>query len=133
MYGATIARNFVAYGFLLAGFTALLVAYQGAADPTSACRSPSTAARKSPSALPCATAASVLIMPRYAGDDLRTALAATFAALAAYGATAMRPETPVATFMALRRRMIGQNRYVRRVRLLRRVRGARYARQSPGD
>ena len=36
IYAAARTRNFVSYGFLLAGYTALLVGYEGAAAPTGA-------------------------------------------------------------------------------------------------
>jgi len=105
-YAAGRARNFVAYGFLLAGYSALLVGYEGAATPTTAWMIAVDRSAEIVVGIACSAAVSVLIMPRHAGEVLRTSLAATFSGLAYYGAAAMRPETPIASFVALRRRMV---------------------------
>jgi uncharacterized membrane protein YccC len=108
IYAATISRNFVTHGLLLAGYTALLVGYQGAAHPDLAWRIAGDRTTEIGLGIACAAIVSMLIMPRYAGDALRASLATTFSALAKYGATAMRPDTPAVIFMAQRRQMIAQ-------------------------
>jgi uncharacterized membrane protein YccC len=108
IYAAARLRNFVSYGFLLAGYTALLVGYEGAAAPTAAWMIAVDRSAEIVIGIACTAAVSVLIMPRHAGEVLRTSLAATFSGLASYGAAAMRPTTPIDSFVALRRRMVGE-------------------------
>ena len=99
-------RNYTAYGFLLAGYTALLVGLQGASDPTHAWHLAFDRTAEIIIGIACITAVSVLIFPRYAGVMLREQLAELFGQLSHYGAIALRPATPFATFAALRRAMI---------------------------
>lgn len=106
IYLATRLRNFAAYAALLAGYTALLVGYEGAFDPTDAWQIAVDRSAEIVIGIVFSTIASVTVFPRYAGDDLRASLAATFSNLARFGATALHPGTPFATFIAMRRRMI---------------------------
>ncbi|MBS7543294.1 FUSC family protein [Ancylobacter oerskovii] len=99
-------RNYTAYGFLLAGYTALLVGLQGAADPAHAWRLAFDRTAELLIGIACITAVSVIVFPRYAGVMLREQLADLFGRLSHYGATALRPATPLATFAALRRTMV---------------------------
>ena len=56
----------------------------------------------------CGSLASVLVLPRYAGDALREAQAATVTAVARYIATALRLSSPATVFAQLRRQMVAQ-------------------------
>jgi uncharacterized membrane protein YccC len=105
-YAGARLRNYTSYGALLAGYTMLLVAYEGSADPLNAW---STAADRTTEILigiACGTLASVIILPRYAGDALREAQAATFSDLSHYVAKALRLSTPAAVFAQLRQQMV---------------------------
>jgi uncharacterized membrane protein YccC len=99
-------RNYVSYGFMLSGYTALLVALEGASDPIEAWSIAADRTGEIVIGIVCATAVTVLVMPRYAGLVLREQMARLFGELSHYGATALRPGTPPATFAALRRAMI---------------------------
>ena len=88
IYAAARSRNFVSYGFLLAGYSALLVGYEGAAAPMQAWMIALDRSTEIIIGIACTAAASVLVMPRHAGEVLRTSLAATFSGLAHYGAAA---------------------------------------------
>ena len=107
IYSAARTRNFVSYGFLLAGYTALLVGYEGAEAPTGAWLIAVDRTSEILIGIACTAVASALILPRHAGDVLRGALGETFAGLARYGAAALRPATPMDRFIAMRRRMVG--------------------------
>jgi uncharacterized membrane protein YccC len=108
IYFAARTRNFFSYGFLLAGFTAMLVGYQGAAAPTAAWQIAVDRTAEILIGVASAAVVSVLILPRNAGEALRASLAHIFAGLAGYGATAMDPTTPFETFTDSRRRMVGE-------------------------
>lgn len=99
-------RNNAAYGFLLAGYTALLVGLQGASAPSEAWHIAFDRTGEIIIGIACVTAVSVLVFPVYAGDVLRGQLAGLFGRLCHYGAVALRPGTPLATFVALRREMV---------------------------
>lgn len=105
-YAATRARYFAAYGVLLAGFTALLVGFEGAAAPTTAWTIALDRSTEIILGILCSTAASVLVMPRYASDVLRAALYANVSGLAAFGVAALQPGTPFDTLMRMRWRMV---------------------------
>ena len=105
-YAAARLRNFTAYGFMLAAYTALLVGFEGAVNPTSAWLIAVDRTSEIAIGIATATAASVLILPRYAGDVLRASLATTFTGLATYAAAALRPSTTIEDFISLRRRMV---------------------------
>jgi uncharacterized membrane protein YccC len=105
-YTAGRLRNYSSYGAMLCGYTMLLVAYDGSTTPLNAW---SIAADRTTEILignACATLASVIILPRYAGDALREAQANTFRDLAHYVAYALRLSTPAAVFAQLRRQMV---------------------------
>jgi uncharacterized membrane protein YccC len=107
-YAGGRLRNYTSYGALLTGYTMLLVAYEGSADPLNAW---STAADRTTEILigiACGTLASVIILPRYAGDALREAQADTFHELAFYVARALRLSTPPAVFARLRQQMVAK-------------------------
>jgi len=108
IYFAAKTRNFASYGFMLAGYTALLVGYEGAAAPTDAWQIAVDRSTEIGLGILCSAAASVLVLPTYAGDVLRAAMLSTFSGLARYGAVSLRPTTLPATFIALRRQMIGE-------------------------
>ncbi len=63
--------NYTAYAFMLAGYTAMLIALEGAADPTGAWSIAADRTGEIIIGIVCGTAASVLILPRYAGVVLR--------------------------------------------------------------
>jgi uncharacterized membrane protein YccC len=104
-FGARL-RNYASYGFMLAGYTALLVALEGASDPIEAWSIAADRTGEIVIGIVCATAVTILVMPRYAGIVLREQMARLFGELSHYGATALRPGTPPATFAALRRAMV---------------------------
>jgi uncharacterized membrane protein YccC len=106
IYLAARLRNFTSYGALLAGWTALLVGYEGAADPTGAWQIAVDRTAEIVIGILFSALAGATIFPRYAGDDLRASLAATFSNLARFGATALHPGTPFPVFVAMRRQMI---------------------------
>lgn len=107
-YLAARTRNFVSYGFYLAGLTAMVVGYQGVNTPDTAWQIALDRTTEILLGVGCTAIASMLILPRNAGDVLRAALVRLFAGLAHYGATAMDPTTPIPTFIELRRRMVGE-------------------------
>lgn len=98
--------NYTAYAFMLAGYTAMLIALEGAANPTHAWSIAADRTGEIIIGIVCGTAASVLILPRYAGVVLRESLAQLFGQLCHFGATALHPNVPMATFSALRRAMV---------------------------
>jgi len=98
--------NYAAYGFMLAGYTALLVALEGSADPTGAWSIAADRTGEIIIGIVCGTAATVLILPRYAGLVLRSEMAALFRRLGHYGAVALQPDTPFPVFVQLRRAMV---------------------------
>lgn len=108
IYLAARLRNFTAYGALLAGYTALLVGYDGGADPAGAWEIAVDRSSEIIIGIIVSAIASATIFPRYAGEDLRASLAATFCRLARFGATALHPGTPFATFITMRRQMIAE-------------------------
>jgi uncharacterized membrane protein YccC len=100
-------RNYATYGVVLAGYTALLVAYEGSSQPLSAWSIATDRTLEILIGIACSTAASVVVFPRYASDVLDRSMARTIGSLAGYVATAMRLSTPLAVFARLRRRMVG--------------------------
>ncbi|MCS0503555.1 FUSC family protein [Ancylobacter mangrovi] len=105
-YAGARLRNYASYGFLLSGYTTLLVALEGATDPMNAWSIAADRTGEIIIGIACATAATVLVMPRYAGVVLREQMARLVSELAHYGATALRPGTSLAAFAALRRQMV---------------------------
>lgn len=105
-YFSARLTNFVAYSFMLAAYTALLVALEGAAAPMQAWLIAADRTAAILIGIGCATAATVLVMPRYAGVMLREGMARLFGSLNHYGAVALTPGTAPATFAALRRAMV---------------------------
>jgi uncharacterized membrane protein YccC len=107
-YAGARLRNFTSYGVLIAGYTMLLVAYEGSTEPLHAWSIAIDRTTEILIGIGCATLASTIVLPRYAGDVLREAEARTFAGLAGYVATALRLSTPSAVFMRLRRQMVSE-------------------------
>jgi uncharacterized membrane protein YccC len=101
-------RNFAAYGALLAAYTTVLVAYEGASHPSHAWAIAVDRTTAILIGIACSAAASALIFPRYANDALQQALSQTFEGLSSYVATALRLSTPSTVFADLRSRMVGQ-------------------------
>ncbi|WP_421698473.1 FUSC family protein [Ancylobacter sp.] len=93
-YGAARARNFTAYGFMLAGFTGLLVIFQGAAAPNAAWLVALDRVSEISIGIGCATLAGALVMPDHAGTQLRGLMAKSRRALAAHCALALRGASP---------------------------------------
>jgi uncharacterized membrane protein YccC len=107
-YAGARLRNFAAYGALLAAYTTVLVAYEGAVHPSDAW---SVAVDRTSAILigiACSTAASALIFPRYASEALQDALRSTFGGLCRYVAMALRLSTPTAVFADLRQLMVAE-------------------------
>jgi uncharacterized membrane protein YccC len=107
-YAGARLRNYSAYGVMLAGYTALLVAYEGSTHPLAAWSIASDRTLEILIGITCSTAASVIVFPRYASNVLDQSMARTIGNLASYVATAMRLSTPLAVFAQLRRRMVGE-------------------------
>jgi uncharacterized membrane protein YccC len=107
-YAGARLRNYTSYGVLLAGYTMLLVAYEGSTNPLGAWSIALDRTTEILIGITCSTLASVIILPRYAGDALREAQANTAASLARYVATALRLSTPAAVFARLRRQMVAE-------------------------
>jgi uncharacterized membrane protein YccC len=107
-YAGARLRNYASYGVLLAGYTALLVAYEGAATPLGAWSIAVDRTTELLIGIACSSLASVVILPRYAGEVLREAQASTFVALARYVATALHLSTPADVFAQLRREMVAK-------------------------
>ncbi|MFT0862477.1 FUSC family protein [Ancylobacter sp. G4_0304] len=105
-YLAARQSNYAAYGFLLGGFTALLVAYEGALAPNQSWTIAIDRTAEILIGIACSAGASLLVMPRYAGDALREAMGTTFTGLSAYVAAALRLSTSMTLFAALRQRMV---------------------------
>jgi uncharacterized membrane protein YccC len=105
-YAGARLRNFTSYGALLAGYTMLLVAYEGSTDPLRAWSIAIDRTTEILIGIGCATLTSTIVLPRYAGDVLREAEDHTLAGLAGYVAAALRLSTPAAVFMQLRQRMV---------------------------
>jgi uncharacterized membrane protein YccC len=107
-YAGSRLRSYSSYGVLLAGYTALLVAYEGSVHPLHAWSIAVDRTTEILIGIACGTAASVIFFPRYAGYALREALAHTFIGLARYVATALRLSTPPTVFAELRRHMTAE-------------------------
>jgi uncharacterized membrane protein YccC len=107
-YAGARLRNYSAYGMLLAGYTVLLVAYEGSNQPLAAWSIASDRTLEILIGIVCSTAASVIVFPRYASDVLDQSMARTIGNLASYVATALRLSTPLAVFARLRRRMVAE-------------------------
>jgi uncharacterized membrane protein YccC len=105
-YAGARLRNYVSHGALLAGYTTLLVAYEGSAHPLGAWSIAVDRITEILIGIACGTLASAVILPRYAGDALRQAQANTFSGLAHYVTTALRLSSPSGVFAQLRRRMV---------------------------
>lgn len=101
-------RNFASYGALIGGYTMLLIGFEGSTNPLNAWSVALDRTSEILIGIACITAASVIVLPRYAGDVLRASLAGTFSGLARYAAAALRPSTPAARFIERRRLMVGQ-------------------------
>jgi uncharacterized membrane protein YccC len=107
-YAGARLRNYTSYGVLLAGYTMLLVAYEGSTHPLGAWSIALDRTTEILIGITCSTLASVIIFPRYASAALREAQANTSASLARYVATALRLSTPAAVFARLRRQMVAE-------------------------
>lgn len=107
-YGATRASNFTAYAFMLAGYTGLLIIFEGAADPADAWRIAVDRASAISIGIACATLSGVLILPVYAGAQLRALMAKTLSELAHYAASALKPTMSAEVFISMRAAMLGK-------------------------
>ena len=105
-YCGARARNFTAYGFMLAGYSALLVGFEGMASPGGAWTIAIDRSAEILIGIGCSTAVTLALLPVYAGAILRGSMRQTFAGLADYAAEALDAGTPLATFTATRSQMI---------------------------
>lgn len=99
-------RNFTAYGVLLGGYTALLVAYEGSLDPAHAWIVAADRIGAILVGIACITVAGIAVLPRYAGDALREGLRRTFRGLSAYVSTALRLSERPVVFARMRAQMV---------------------------
>lgn len=107
-YAATKARNLTVYIFQLAGFTTLMITFDGAATPDQAWVTAVARFSEISLGIACATIGCMLVFPVYAADELRTSLGKTFRNLTGYVAVALKPSTAPQDFMALRRDILAQ-------------------------
>jgi uncharacterized membrane protein YccC len=107
-YAGARLRNYTSYGVLLAGYTMLLIAYEGSTNPLQAWSIAIDRTTEILIGIACAALASTIVLPRYAGDVLREAQLRTFAGLARYVATALRLSASATVFMRLRREMVAE-------------------------
>ncbi|TCL72652.1 FUSC family protein [Rhizobium sp. BK251] len=107
-YTGARLRNFASYGVLLAGYTAVLVAYEGSSDPLNAWSIAIDRIGAILIGIGCITAVSMIVLPRYAGDALREALTNTFRDLAGYVATALRLSASPDVFARQRQHMVAE-------------------------
>lgn len=107
-YGAARASNFTAYGFMLAGFTGLLVTFQGAANPGGAWLVAVDRVSEISIGIACATLAGALVLPDHAGTQLRGLMASTFRALADHCALSLRAATGGQALIDERRTILPQ-------------------------
>ncbi|SKA38133.1 Uncharacterized membrane protein YccC [Enhydrobacter aerosaccus] len=106
VFGAMQARNFVAYGCLLAGFSGLLVGFQSITAPDAGWAVALHRTIEILIGIGCSTVVTLLIKPVYAGDVLHRSVGATFSGLAAYAARTLDPTTPPEELAVTRQRMI---------------------------
>lgn len=107
-YGASRLTSFAAYGFMLAGYTGLLVTFQGAADPEAAWSVAVNRATEISIGIACASLANALILPAYAGVQLRDLLAETLCDLATHAAAALKEDMPAKAFMRQRAEVLSK-------------------------
>lgn len=107
-YGAARASNFTAYGFMLAGFTGLLVTFQGAAAPDAAWLVAVDRVSEISIGIGCATFAGALVLPDHAGAQLRGLMAKALRALAAHCALALRTAASGQSVIAARTSLLSQ-------------------------
>jgi uncharacterized membrane protein YccC len=104
--GAARVRNFSSYGCLIAGYSALLIGFEGLGSPNGAWMIAVDRSAEIVIGIGCSTAATLIIAPTYAGDMLRRSLRKTYAGLMNYAAKAVTIETTAASFSATRRQML---------------------------
>ncbi|MBS0520688.1 MAG: FUSC family protein, partial [Proteobacteria bacterium] len=108
VFGAMRARNFVAYGCLLAGYSGLLVGFQAVTSPEGAWAVALNRTIEILIGIGCSTVVTLLVKPVYAGDVLHRSVGTTFSGLAAYAAKALDPATPPDELSATRQQMVQQ-------------------------
>lgn len=108
VFGAMQARNFAAYGCLLAGYSGLLVGFQAIAAPDSGWAVAAHRTIEILIGIGCSTAVTLLVKPVYAGDVLHRSVGTTFSGLAAYAARTLDPDATSDELAATRQQMIVQ-------------------------
>jgi uncharacterized membrane protein YccC len=107
-YAAAITRNFASYGFSLAGFTGVLIAFEGVAAPPGAWMLAVDRVSEVGLGIVCSSAVGMLVFPVHAGDALRSSVATALAGLAGYAAAASKPGFSDQDFVRMRGRMLGE-------------------------
>lgn len=107
-YVGARATNYASYAGILAGYTILIVAFDGASAPRLAWAIASDRMGEILIGIACASVANATILPRYAGEKLGKALEQTLCDLMLYASTALRLSAGPAVFAGLRARMAGQ-------------------------
>lgn len=105
-YGVAVTRNYPSYGFALAAYTGVLIAFEGTVDPASAWLIAVDRVTEVGLGILCTTAVSATIFPQHAGDVLRDAVDKTVRGLSGYAAAALRPGMSDDAFVRLRNRML---------------------------
>ncbi|WP_133648083.1 FUSC family protein [Paraburkholderia flava] len=82
--GAARNRNFRSYGFVLAGYTAVLIGIPASQNPDGAFLSALTRVTEVVLGILCAGAVSALVFPQHAGEQMRTTIRARFSSFVDY-------------------------------------------------
>ncbi|CAN7665036.1 FUSC family protein [Caballeronia sp. LjRoot34] len=82
--GAARNRSFRSYGFVLAGYTAALVGFPASLNPDGAFLSAMTRAAEIVVGIVCSGAVSGLVLPKFTGEQVRSAVRTRFSAFVAY-------------------------------------------------
>jgi uncharacterized membrane protein YccC len=104
-FGATLTRNYRSYSFALAGFSAVMIGFEAVAVPDQVWNLAVDRMTEVGLGIVCVGLVHGMVLPRYASNVLKAALASTFTGLAGYAAVALRAGTPEAVFADLRHRM----------------------------
>ncbi|MDF2619817.1 MAG: Fusaric acid resistance protein conserved region [Xanthobacteraceae bacterium] len=101
-YGATRMTNFASYGFMLAGYTGLLIIFESAINPYGAWAVAVNRVTAISIGIACAGVATSLVVPKYASVQLRGLLTTTLKQLAAHAAAALKTEISLDEFVRQR-------------------------------
>ena len=104
--GAARNRNFKSYGFVLAGYTAALIGIPASQHPDGAFLSALTRVAEVVVGIVCAGAVSGIVLPQFAGLQMRGTVRARFSAFVEYVSTALAGRTDRAQIEATNARFV---------------------------